>query len=154
MSNIVIEDKGNPVSGPTSYDNRRRQGTKLDDVRVSNLLLIVRESAAHSAKLTHIGSAAMTELFALNEQLRLEAVEETKRQAKLKADADAKDAAKREAEVKADAKASEPRVPIEPRPTTNAPSRPDFVRPDEMPNVRPNVYPNDSQTATIADRRV
>ena len=140
MSNLVGEDKGNPVSGPTSYDNRRRQGTKLDDVRVSNLLLIVRESAAHSAKLTHIGSAAMTELFALNEQLRLEAVEETKRQAKLKADADAK--------------ASEPRVPIEPRPTTNAPSRPDFVRPDEMPNVRPNVYPNDSQTATIADRRV
>ena len=104
--------------------------TKLDDVRISNLLAIVREAAAHSAKLTHIGSAAMTELFALNDQLRIEAVEETKKQAALKAEADAKDAARR--------------APIEPR----------QPGPDESPDARPSVYPGDSNTATIADRRM
>ena len=37
-----------------------------------------------------------------------------------------------------------PPTPVEPEPETR----------DEEPNVRPSVYPGDSETATIADRRI
>jgi len=112
----------------------------VDFQRVHMLLNIVQLSAGHGPRLSQIGNTAMAELNVLNDKLKIAAQEEEKKAVKLRAEADAKERAKVEA-----ANAPPP------------PSRRTVVPPvtaDEEADVQPNVYPGDSETATIADRRL
>jgi hypothetical protein len=133
--------------------------TNMADVdfrRSAELLHIVEKCAGHGPRLSAIANAAMTELTDLNENIKVAAQEAEKKAAAQRAEENAKIQAK----LDADARAEEEAATRQPRiiPTFEGPKvapRTGFVRPnDEKPDIRPNVYPGDSQTATIADRRV
>ena len=123
---------------------------KVDFQRSAELLHIVEKCAGHGPKLNAIASAAMAELLELNDKLKAVALEaEKKLQAK-----QVEDRAKEQAKLEAEARAQEetltrPRMTPEP----SVRGTPDtFDKPDA--DARPTVYPNDSATATIADRRL
>ena len=130
--------------------------SKIDFERVHMLLNTVHLQSLVGPKLNHLGNAAMTELTDLNEKIKVAAQEAEKKAAAQRAEENAKIQAK----LDADARAEEEAATRQPRiiPTFEGPKvapRTGFVRPDdEKPDIRPNVYPGDSQTATIADRRV
>jgi hypothetical protein len=112
----------------------------VDFPRVHMLLNIVQLSAGHGPRLSQIGNTAMAELNVLNNKLKIAAQEEEKKAVKLRAEADAKERAKVEA-------ANAPPPPSRRTVATT-------VTADEEADVEPNVYPGDSETATIADRRL
>lgn len=114
---------------------------KIDFERVHMLLNTVHLCAGVGPKLTSLGNAAMTELTDLNDKIKVAAQEEEKKLAAKRAEEDAKIRAKLEADER-EANAS-PKPVLRPR----EPS-------DENPNIRPSIYPGDSETATIADRRM
>ena len=130
---------------------------KVDFQRSAELLHIVEKCAGHGPKLNAIASAAMAELLELNDKLKAVALEtEKKLQAK-----QAEDKAKVQAKLEADARAQEetltrprmtPAPRTEPAPTVRGTPADTFGTQD--PDVRPTVYPSDSNTATIADRRL
>lgn len=101
--------------------------------RVYGLLHIVEKCSGHSGKLSSLSNAAMKELLEVNEAVRQEAIAEAQKQAKAQAELDAKAAVKREDDIR-----REEATP----------------RRSEEPNIRPSIYPGDSETATIADRRI
>lgn len=101
--------------------------TDFDHDRVSALLNIVAKCAGHSGKLSSISNAAMAELIEANDQIKQKALAQ-----KAKVDAD-------EATKKA-----EPTEVVEK----------EHVEEIGPNMVRPSVFPADSQTATIADRRI
>ena len=101
--------------------------TTIDHDRVANLLAIVRECSGHTGKLASISNAAMKELLELNDQLKEEA---------MKANADE---AKRRQQIEAR------------RQQLAAQSQGTIVEGADRPVP---IYPSDSETASIADRRI
>lgn len=129
----------------------------MDINRAGTLLHIVEKCAGHSGKLGSLASAAMDELLAINEQLRLEAVKAAAEQ-KAKDDAEAKAKADAAAKQKADEEAKDEtaRRAIIARQREGArviPAQTLGLRSEEA-DAKVPVYPNDSNTATIADRRL
>lgn len=124
---------------------------KIDFERVHMLLNTVHLQSVVGPRLNHIGNAAMTELTELNEKIKVAAQEaEKKLQAKI-----AEDKAKALAKLEADESASAKAEQVAQR-DRDAASRP-VIRPNtsvEEPDVKSSVYPGDSETATIADRRI
>jgi hypothetical protein len=103
---------------------------KVDFQRSAELLHIIEKCAGHGPKLNAIASTAMNELLELNDKLQALAVKAQQETAKLKAEADAKTQAKMDAQnALTDRRSGES-------------------------DAHPSIYPQDSQTATIADRRV
>ena len=102
----------------------------FDHEHVSHLLNIVAQCAGHSGKLGSISNAAMAELLELNAKIKAQAVEAQKERERQ----EGLDRAAAQADV-------EPVV--EPEPEV-----------DDDGVLRPTVYPSDSETATIADRRL
>lgn len=98
---------------------------------VSELLNIVEKCAGHIGKLQYISNEAMKQLLELNEQIRLDGVK-----------------AKEAAEAKAAAAA------LRARPRTTPPIKPTVEEDESGDDVKAKVYPGDSETETIADRRI
>lgn len=112
--------------------------TKIDFERAAMLLNLIEKQATVAPRATHIGSAAHSELMKLNDSIKVAA---------------------REAEVERRKVESIPQNQILDaggNPTEDDLTDPDPELVDEIePDVqRPAVYPKDSQTATIADRRL
>ena len=99
----------------------------IDHQRVSTLLNIVEQTSHHGTKLASIGNAALKELAELNDQLKEEAT---------KANADE---AKRRQQIEAR------------RQQLAAQGQGTVVEGADRPVP---IYPSDSETATIADRRI
>lgn len=117
---------------------------KVDFDRAASLLSVVHQCAAVGPKLTHLGNAAMTELTELNDKIKVASQEaEKKLQAELAA-AKARENAKLARDAQLEEGLSARTVPD---------TRRDALG-NEDPNIRPSVYPGDSNTATIADRRL
>ena len=113
---------------------------KVDFGRSAELLHIVEKCAGHGPRLNALATAAMDELLKVNAALQDLATKKAEGERKAKAEADAKAQAKLDAQAAAEDKA---------RVAPPTPTR----RPEE-PDARPPVYPSDSETATIADRRM
>lgn len=131
--------------------------TKVDFKRSAELLHIVEKCAGHGPKLNAIASAAMAELLELNDQLKEAALKVERKLQADRATAEATAKAQQEADARAEEERISPRLPL--RPTTSTdPARTiasqPYMSPSEEPDIRPSVYPQDSNTATIADRRV
>jgi hypothetical protein len=99
--------------------------SEFDHDRISALLNIVAQCAGHSGKLGALSAAAMHELMDANEAIKQGVL------AKRQQDEAARQAAQAVPEDEEQAPAG-----------------------DEDPAQRPFVHPSDSQTATIADRRL
>lgn len=102
---------------------------EIDFERAAQLLRVVHDCAGIGPKLTNLGNAAMTELTKMNDAIKVAAQEAEKE--------------RRVTEAR-----NQPTV----RPNTD----PTASEPDEdlLGRVHPSVHPADSQTATIADRRL
>lgn len=99
----------------------------MDTGKVSELLHIVERCAGHSGKLSFLSGAAMKELLKINEEVKMAAARDV------------------EAEKEQVARAI---------PSTPEPEEERNIKPTEDTMVKPSVFPADSRTATIADRRV
>lgn len=154
-TNMANTDNRNTDLLPGSAVYKKEGMDKVDFQRSAELLHIVEKCAGHGPKLNALATAAMNELLDLNDKLKVVAIKAEQEAAKLRAEGEAKERAKVEAEARAQeaAAARQPRI------------IPTFEGPREMstsaqadtsgdPNVRPQVYPSDSNTATIADRRL
>jgi hypothetical protein len=134
----------------------------FDHEHVSHLLNIVAQCAGHSGKLGAISNEAMAELLDLNAKMHVKGMERRKAVQAEEAKAQAVEAKRVQDETEANDKAQydagnrgQRRV----GPTVIEPTRVDPIETtdeaeaeDEV--VKPSVYPADSQTATIADRRL
>ena len=99
----------------------------IDHQRVEGLLNIVRECANHTGKLSSISNAAMKELSDLNDHLKEEAYIATANEAKRRQQIEARRQQAQEREQGTVVGGVDRPVPI---------------------------YPSDSETASIADRRI
>jgi hypothetical protein len=136
--NMANTDSGFRPGKPT-FDPK-----SVDFARVHMLLNTVHLCAGVGPKLTSLGNAAMTELTDLNEKIKVAAQEAERKAANERAEAEAKVRAKIEAD---EAAANAPPKPVLRPRVTAKPA-------DEEADIEPNVYPGDSETATIADRRL
>jgi len=130
----------------------------FDHEHVSHLLNIVAQCAGHSGKLGAISNEAMAELLDLNAKMHVKGMERRKAAQAEEAKVQAVEAKRVQDETKAQQEAAD-RAAQRPRrvgPTVIEPTRVDPIEEAEVDDevVRPSVYPADSQTATIADRRV
>lgn len=113
---------------------------KVDFQRSAELLHIVEKCAGHGPKLNALATAAMNELLELNEDLKQKAIEVEKKLADERAVVKAKADAKQAEVTRREEEAARPKPVVESR--------------REEPDVRPPIYPQDSETATVADRRM
>lgn len=130
---------------------------EIDFARAAQLLDVVHQCAGVGPKLTSLGNAAMTELTKMNDAIKVAAIEAEK----VRVAEEAEKQAQRNAthKVMTDTQRQGLTPTIDP---TGDPTKPDpderllsKVRPDpDVPVTHPSVHPADSQTATIADRRL
>lgn len=142
----------------------------IDFERAASLLRVVHDCAGVGPKLTNLGNAAMTELTKMNDAIKVAAQEaEKERLAKLEEqrakmsviDPATQQAIDRNNQRLQDADAVKRQQAIQQTDVLNpalVPDAPSPNEPDPDPElrneVRPAVHPSDSQTATIADRRL
>jgi hypothetical protein len=134
----------------------------FDHEHVSHLLNIVAQCAGHSGKLGAISNEAMHELLELNDKMHVQGTERRKR-------AEAKKAEEKIAhdrKVAADNEANQPKsgpkvIAAQPSEEEKIAADNDRLREEEIEHeaeddgtIKPSVFPADSQTATIADRRM
>jgi hypothetical protein len=102
---------------------------EIDFERAAQLLRVVHDCAGVGPKLTSLGNAAMTELTKMNDAIKVAAIE---------------------AEKERLLQEGRDRVLLD---STADPTEPD---PDEdlLGRIQPSSYPQDSQTATIADANI
>lgn len=102
---------------------------EIDFERAAQLLRVVHDCAGVGPKLTSLGNAAMTELTKINDAIKVAAVEAEK---------------ERLLQEGRDRAALDPAAdPTEPDPDE-----------DLLGRIHPASYPQDSQTATIADNNI